>query len=234
MSREKISRKKLLQEPDEFLSLSQKSWLWVNRNREKTGMIVGGLAAAVLLAVAVKGYRDRSVEQRSTAVAAAVARYSEAPAGAIPADLRQELGTLADRYAGSPEGAIARFFHAGALATAGETEKARQLYNQLATPGGPNVDLSLLARQALAQLDLAGGAAAAALSTFQDLLKVKDGAVPRAQIMLEIAAIHEKQGRASEARRVYRDLLAEHPDGSWAAIAKERLRLLSEAGPAAS
>ena len=234
MSQVKISRKKLLQEPDEFLSLSQQVWVWVHENRDKTGMIAGGIAVAVLLAVGVKAYVDRSSGQRSNAVAAAVARYTQAPGGALPAELRQELATLADRYAGSPEGAVARFFQAGALATAGETEKARQLYTTLAAPGSQQGDLSLLARQALAYLDLAAGSVDAALTAFQDLLKVQGGAVARAQIMLEIAAIHEKQGRAAEARRVYQDILAGHPDGSWVAAAKERLRLLAELSPSAS
>ena len=209
MSQAKISRKKLLQEPDEFLSGSQKIWLWVHENREKTGMIAGGIAAAV-------------------------ARYTQAPGGTIPADLRKELGTLADRYAGSPEGAVARYFQAGALAAAGETEKARQIYSTLTAPGAQQGDLALLARQALAYIDLAGGSVDAALTAFQDLLKAQGGAVARVQIMLEIAAIHEKQGRAAEARRVYQSILADHPDGSWVATAKDRLRLLAELNPSAS
>lgn len=234
MSRETISRKKLLQEPDEFLSLSQQVWLWVHENRQKSGMVVGGIVAVVLLAVGVKAFVDRSHGQRSTAVAAAVARYTQAPGGAIPADLRQELGTLADRYAGSPEGAVARYFQAGALASAGETEKARQLYTALAGPGSQQAEIAQLSRQALAYLDLGGGAADAALTAFQELLKAPGGAVARAQIMMEIASIHEKKGRAAEARRVYLEVLAEHPDGSWAVTAKDRLRVLAELGPSAS
>lgn len=234
MSREKIARKQLLQEPDEFLSLSQRVWLWVHENRQMAGIYAGGVAAAVLLAVGVKGYVERSHGQRSTAVAAAVARYTLASGGAIPADLKQEFGALADRYSGSPEGAVARFFQAGALAAAGETEKARQAYASLASPGAPQGDLALLARQALAYLDLRNGAVDAALAAFQDLLKAQGGAVARAQIMMEIAAIHEKKGQPGEARRVYQELLANHPDGSWAVTAKDRLRLLAESGPSAS
>ena len=234
MSRETISRKKLLQEPDEFLSLSQQVWLWVHENRQKAGMILGGIVVAVLLVIGVKSYIERSHGQRSTAIAAAVARYTQAPAGVIPADLRQELATLADRYAGSPEGAVARFFQAGALAAAGETEKARQVYATLSSPGAQQGDLSLLARQALAYLDLGSGSLDAALSSFQELLKAQGGAIARAQIMMEIAAIHEKKGQAGEARRVYQEILADHPDGSWALAAKDRLRILAEAGPSAS
>jgi predicted negative regulator of RcsB-dependent stress response len=235
MSRETISRKKLLQEPDEFISRSQQIWLWVHENRDKAAMIAGGIAAAVLLAVGVKAYVERSHEQRSTAVAAAVARYAQASGGAIPADLRQELSALADRYAGSPEGAVVRFFEAGALAAAGENDKARQIYAALAGRGAQQAELALLARQSLAYLDLAAGAVDPALTAFQDLLKTPGGgAVARAQIMLEIAGIHEKKGRPADARRVYQELLAEHPDGSWAATAKDRLRILAELGPAAS
>jgi len=233
MSQEKISRKKLLQEPDEFLSRSQQAWTWVHDNQRLAGIITGAIVAALLLAVGVKGYVERSREKRADAVAEAVAKYTQAAGGAIPAELRHELAGLADRYAGSNEGAVARYFQAGALAAAGENEQARQIYTSLSAPGAKSGDLASLSLVALAYLDLAGGASDQALKAFQELLKVEGTAVPRAQIMMEIASIHEKQGRPADARRTYEELLADHPDGSWAATAKDRLRLLP-AGPAAS
>jgi tetratricopeptide (TPR) repeat protein len=234
MATDKISRKKLLQEPDEFLSLSQRIWLWVHENQQKSGAIAGGIAALILLGVGVKAYTEHSHGRRATELAAAVARYTQSPGGAIPADLQHEFSALADRHAGSPEGAVARFFQGGAHAAAGEAEKARQVYTALAAPGAATADLALLARQALAYLDLASGNTDAALAAFQQLLTQREGAVARAQIMLEIAGIHEKKGRAAEARRVYQEILADHADGSWAATAKERLRVLAELGPPAA
>jgi tetratricopeptide (TPR) repeat protein len=234
MSLEKSTRKKLLQEPDEFLSQSQRVWLWVHENQRTAAMIAGGVVGAILLGVGVKAYVERSHGQRSNAVAAAVARYTQAAGGAIPADLQRDLSSLADRYAGSPEGAVARFFQAGALASAGETGKAREIYAALSAPGAQKGDLALLARQSLAYLDLAAGSVDAALLAFQELLKEQGGAVARAQLLMEIAAIHERKGRPAEARRVYQDLLAAHPDGSWVAVAKDRLRLLAELSPSAS
>jgi tetratricopeptide (TPR) repeat protein len=219
MSQEKISRKKLLQEPDEFLSRSQQAWVWVHGNQRLAGIVTGAIVVALLLAVGIKGYVERSREKRADAVAEAVGKYTQAAGGAIPAELRHEMAGLADRYAGSNEGAVARYFQAGAMAAAGEKEQARQIYTSLSVPGATSGDLAVLSRVALAYLDHAGGAADAALKAFQELLKIEGAAVPRAQIMMDIASIHEQQGRAAEARRAYEELLAEHPDGSWAATA---------------
>ena len=234
MAQEKISRKKLLQEPDEFLSLSQKVWLWAHENRDRALMAVGGVVALALIAVAVNGSIERSRSQRAAAVSAAVARYNRGTGGVAPVEVRQEFATLADRYAGSPEGVVARLFQAGSLAASGEIEKARQVYTTLAKPGATDGDIAVLARLGLAYLDLAAGSADAAVKEFQELLSLQGVAVPRAQIMMEIAGIHEKQGRVADARRVYQDLLAAHPDGSWAATAKERLRQLAALTPTAS
>jgi TolA-binding protein len=233
MSQEKISRKKLLQEPDEFLSRSQQAWLWVHGNQKLAGIVTGAIVATLLVAVGVKGYIERSQQQRADALAEAVGKYAQAAGGAIPADLQHEMAGLAERYAGSAEGSVARYLQAGALAAAGELEQARQIYATLSAPGAKNGDLASFSRVALAYLDLAGGATDAALKSFQELLKTEGTAVPRAQIMMDVASIHERQGRAAEARRTYEELLAEHPDGSWAAPAKERLRLLP-GGPSAS
>jgi tetratricopeptide (TPR) repeat protein len=233
MAQEKVSRKKLLQEPDEFLSRSQQAWTWVHDNQKLAGIATGGIVAVLLLAVGIKGYVESSREKRSDAVAEAVAKYTQAAGGTIPVELRHEIAGLADRYAGSYEGSVARYLQAGALAAAGEKEQARQIYTALSVPGAKSGDLAVLSRVALAYLDLAGEAPDNALKAFQDLLKTEGTAVPRAQIMMEIASIHEKQGRPADARRTYEELLADHPDGAWAAPAKDRLKQLP-AGPSAS
>lgn len=233
MSRDTISRKKLLQEPDEFLSLTQRVWLWVHQNPARTAAIAGGVVAVVLGGLLTQSLVERSREKRATAVAAAVAAVSQGGEGKAPADAARELAALATTYDGTPEGRLARYFEAGARVAAGETEPARQLYRTLAALQDAG-ELATLSSVALAYLDLSQGRSDAARSAFEELLKRKDVAVPRAQIMMEIAAIHEKQGRAAEARRLYRDLVAEHPDGSWATQARERLRLLGDLSPAAS
>jgi len=234
MAQTSVSRKKLLQEPDEFLSLSQRVWLWVHGHRDKALLAGGGILAAVLLGVSIKAYVEHSREKRAAALATAVARLSQSAQGPVPVDVRSELAGIAERYAGAPEAEVARYFQAGALAGSGESGQARQIYTSLASAETKSPEIATFSRIALAYLELGRGADEPALAAFETLLKTEGAAVPRAQIMLEIAGIHEKQGRAAEARRVYQELLAEHPDGSWAATAKERLRSLDGRGPAAA
>ena len=233
MSRTGISRKKLLQEPDEFQSLSQRIWAWVHEHRDRALAVGGAIVGAVLLVVAVKAFVDRSHQQRAAALAGAVARYTQAADGTVPSGVREELAGFAEKNAGTTEAEVARYFQAGALAAGGDWQQARQIFAALAAPGAKNPDVSVSARVALAYLELAHGTTDGARSAFEELLKSTD-AVPRAQIMLELAAIHEKQGRAAEARRLYQTLLDEHPDGSWAATAKDRLQSLGGQGPTAS
>ena len=228
------SRKKLLNEPDEFISTSQHVWLWVTEHRTRAMAIAGGVVGAILLAVLAKALVDHSRQSRSESVSAAVTRYGKATGGKPPADLLPELSGLAKKYAGAPEGQVARFIEAGALAAGGDLDKAREGYRELAATGKDGGELAPLAGVGLAYLELAQGKDDAALAAFQGLLDAKDAAIPRAQIMLEIAALHEKRGKTAEALEVYREIAASHPDGSWSAEVKERLRALAGTRPAAS
>jgi Flp pilus assembly protein TadD len=234
MSRDKIARKKLLQEPDEFLSLSQRVVLWAHANRTRAIAAVGGVVAVVLVALLAKGLVERSREKRAAEVADAVARLVQTGSGAAPANLRQEFAALAAKHAGTPQGRLARYFEAGALAANGDADAALKIHREIAADRGADPDLAALSGVALGYLELSRGASDAALTTFRDLLKSESAAVPRAQLRIEIAAIQEKLGRADEARKEYRGVAADYPEGPWGAKAKERLRALGDAGASAS
>jgi predicted negative regulator of RcsB-dependent stress response len=170
VTQQQSSRKQLLKEPDEFISTSQHVWLWVTEHRTRAMAIAGAVAGAVLVAVLVKALVENSREKRSAAVSAAVARFGQAPEGKLPADLLPELADLAQKYAGSPSGTIARFFEAGASAAGGDADKARRIYQELRAGDKGGAEIAPLSGVALAYLDLAQGQDDAALASFQALL----------------------------------------------------------------
>jgi predicted negative regulator of RcsB-dependent stress response len=234
MGRIKISRKKLLQEPDEFLGLSQRVWLWVHDNRGRAAAGVGVAAGVLLLAIVAKGLIEHSREQRAAEVAAAIGRYTEPKEGAaVPDDVQKQLDDLATRHAGSAEGLLARYFLAGAAASKGDLSRAAEVFGKVEADARDS-QLAELARVAKAYLLLSGGDADRALAAFQELIAAKDAVVPRSQLRLEVGMILEKKNQTAEARRVYEELERGNPEGTFAAKAKERLRILDEHAKAAS
>lgn len=234
MAKIKISRKKLLQEPDEFLSASQKTWLWVHENQKRAGAIAGAIVGVLVIAVLAKSLIQGSREKRAAAVGAAVERYvASRSAAAPPADVAKELADLAAKHGSSHEGTIVRYFQGGTLAAQGDTAKAAELFGGIAKDPKAG-DLATLSKVALAYLDLARGDADAALAAFEALLADSGAAVPRAQIQMEVGAILERKGRLADARRTFQAVAEAHAEGTFGELAKARLAALAEREKSAS
>jgi len=221
------SPKKQAQEPDEFLDASHRLWVWASENRAKAVAAVGAVVAVLLVAILAKGLLERRREQRAAEVAAAIEQASASPDAASAA----ALGALADRIGTGPGGAVARYFAAGALAGAGEDERAAEAYERAARDAGGS-DLAPLARLGAAYLALSRGEDAAAAAAFEALLATGDAVLPRALLRLELAALREREGRFDDARELLEEVSAAHPEGPLGTRARERLAALPAAGTA--
>ncbi len=226
MTSDKISRKKLLEEPDEFLSLTQRAWGWATENRSKAIAAVGAVVALVLAGVAGVTLAERSRAARSQELAEAVESYRGGEGGAAAG----RLEALADRLGSSPQGAVARYFAAGALAAAGERERAAAAYESSAAQAGAESDLAPLASLAAAYLALEAGDEEGAEKAFRGLLAREGAVVPRAALKLELAGIAERAGRADEARQLLEEVLEENPDSQLGAAARQRLGTSADEG----
>jgi len=234
MARVKISRKKLIQEPDEFLSLSQRVWLWVHDNQGRAAAIAGGAVAAVLLVVLVAALVKSSRNARVEAVATVMDRYLSPKEGEAVPDVSGDLTGLAQKYAGDTEGALAQYFLGGYHGVKGDYARSAEAFAQVEKNAPAGTGLGTLARVAEGYLALARGESDRALEDFQKLVQDTGAVVPRAQLHLEIGAILEQKGRLTDARRVYEEVSQAYPDSSWQTKAKERLRSVGERMKAAS
>ena len=230
------SRKKLLNEPDEFISTSQHVWLWVTEHRDRALAIGGGVVGAVL----ARGRREGAhrplarsrVRSRSPPPWRATARRRTA---SRRADLLPELGGLAKKYAGAPEGKVARFFEAGALAAAGELDKARAGLPGAGDGQGRAATSPPLAGVALAYLDLAAGAGRRGARRLQEPAR-RDRArpCPGPRSCWRSPRSTRSAGRRRRRRGSTRRCRARTPTARGRPRSKERLRLLAGSGPAAS
>lgn len=233
MAKTKISRKKLLSEPDEFLSLSQRIWYWVHENQTRTAGIAAGAAAVVLLIFLGMKLAQRSHAARVNDLARSVERYLAVKEGAVLAEVPRELEDFAKKHAGNTEGRLARYFLGGCLAGQGDYSRSAEAFLLVEKAATSRSDLGLLARAAQGYLALVRGEDNSALEAFQKLLEEKGVAVPRAQLKIQIGMILEKKARVAEARRIFQDVAQAFPQSAWSAKAEERLRLLDKQGKSA-
>jgi hypothetical protein len=234
MARVKISRKKLVQEPDEFLSLSQRVWLWVHDNQGRAAAIAGGAVGAVLLVVLVSSLVQSSRNARVEEVARVMDRYLAPKDGAPVPDVSRDFADLAQKYAGDTEGVLARYFLGAYHGAKGDYARAGEAFAEVGKNAPAGTGLGTLARVAEGYVALARGESDRALEDFQKLVQDKGAVVPRAQLQMEIGALLEQKGRLADARRVYEEVSQANPDSTWHTKAKERLRAVTERMKAAS
>lgn len=230
MAKRRISRKKLLKEPDEFLDFSQRVWLRISESPGKAAAVAGGVLGLLLVLIVVLHLVERAREQRLSTVAQAIGNYLSVT-GSVQDSVKvqQELESLAKKYAGNDVGGLALFFLGGAFSKSGDYPRAVEAYQNLLKKDIKNTCLEVMSTVALGYTYSLMGDGGKALETFQALLERKDVAVPRSQIQMDVARLYEEKGDFSQAAATYRRLIESAPESVWSAQAERRLQLIEGA-----
>lgn len=222
----KVDRKKLLKEPDEFLTISDKAIRWARDNSRTLIIAVSAVVLAVACVLGIQGYLKYRTSQGADALARVFPAYQKAVLGqASDQELAATIGGLAkvvEKYGATPSGMQARLALAGLYYTAGQYDKAEFHFGELSEDPGTPAQLIPLALRGLGQ-SLAGQKkyqpAAQALRRAIEIAGPQISALLRLDLGLVLSAAGDKPG----AIEVYRELLKASPDGSTAQEAAKRL-----------
>jgi predicted negative regulator of RcsB-dependent stress response len=104
----KIDRKKLLKEPDEFLTISDRAVRWAKTHTRLLIVSVSSLLAAVLLVVGIQTYLNHRQAQGAQAFAQAFAYYADTVVGqaepAQAAAAARELAQVVEKFGATDAG----------------------------------------------------------------------------------------------------------------------------------
>lgn len=215
MPKEKVDRKRLLKEPDEFISTSVRAMRWLRRNSR---WVSAGAVLAVVCAVAVWGwkvYQDRREAQAQELQAQAYSLYARAVEEAEKTASQDLMGKAVERFEtvikqfpDTRTGWIARVYRGRANYALGKYDEAVQDFETAlgSVPSGDDGTLRALALQGLGLALQAKGNWEKAASVFQSLKQAAAGSLGR-MADLELARCYEKQGKTKEALSVYQSLL---------------------------
>ena len=221
----KVTRKKLLKEPDEFITFSSKMITWLTTYKQQA--IAGGVVLVVLLAATAlyQTYTRHAENRVSTLLSESMDHYETAMKGKDPVKAYQAVeksfSRILDDYSSQPMGKIAALEFADICYRAGEYDKAISLYKSVqerfeSEPFYKNLILSGLGYAYEGKKDYKSAA------TYFEMLT--DSADPSMKdfSLFNLAAVYEKMGNKEKSKALFARIPAEFPNSIYAEVAKEK------------
>jgi tetratricopeptide (TPR) repeat protein len=212
MTRNPKMTKKKLKEPDEFISVSERAYLFV-RDHGKPIAAALGVVALVVVAVFLLQMWNRSKEEAAGGkFAQAVEAYQRVAAStkeATVSDSKTALEGLADvtaKYPGTTAGRLALLYKGNLHLKAGEFDEAVKAYSQFLDQAGKERLYTLLALEGLGYAYEGKKEWDKAVGAFRKIVDQGDTFLaPDAYVSL--GRCYEKSGKNAEALEAYKGFL---------------------------
>jgi hypothetical protein len=231
----KVDRKKLLKEPDEFLTLSNRALRW---SKDNGRLLIMASAAAVLVVGAILGtqsflsYRKANAAE---ALAAVFPQYQLTLSGqadeAQTKAAREGLERVGKDYGATPSGQQARLALANLLLQTGEFSEAAKVFHDLSDDADLPAPLTPLALTGLGQASEGAKKYAEAAEAYAAAAK-SAGPSLALSLALDQARALEAAGEKDAAVDIYRRLAGQSREKGLVLAARLRLAQLGVASEA--
>jgi len=223
----KKTRKELLKEPDEFLTLSSKL---IGLARQYQTQLTWVLTAVVVLAVAFSGFRLYLIRSENSAAALldrSVDKYLAAKSSLGPEQAYQQVSAdferLLDKYGSRQSGRLGRLIYASICYDAGKYKSATELYR--AALEDFREEWPLIAGEILGSLgysceqlkDTPG-----AIQYFEKLVTAP-GTFLKADALYQLGLLYGRQGQADKSRQMFARIVDDYPDFIYIDLVKEKI-----------
>ncbi len=235
MAKKKISRKELLQEPDEFLSTTTRVLTYIQENPRTVTGIAALIVVGILLAFGAVSYHKYRINKGHELFAKAYRNYSAAMISGSelsPEKLDgffREFDQIAKNYGSLLSGEQALLYSGHVLYQMKDYKGALERYERMKSTKLAKKGLGDLIIYNLGMTRIALGEYEQAKDLFEQLAKIPDSPYGR-EAYAAIASIYEAMGKNKEAIQAYRQYLKMYPQAPDAAYVKTRISELATQG----
>lgn len=222
----KKTRKELLKEPDEFITLTSRMLAWTARYKNE---ITSAVLGVVVLAAAVSGYAFYSNRQEAAAASLlgqALAKL-EGLSAAKPKDqavreVSDDFRHIYNDYSSRANGSIARLLYANLCYEIGDYQKAADLYKD-SLPRFVNQPLIHL--QILKSLGYTYEALKDAETAVRYFEQAQADGEPSLQddVLFHLGELYARLGQKEKSAEAFRRILREHPDSIYANLVRQKV-----------
>ena len=222
----KKTRKELLKEPDEFITLSGKLIGFIVEHKNQ---LTYALVIIVALALIFSGYRFFSIRSENKASALldqGLAKYEKIKNDKQPVEAYDQVSAdfqlILDKYGSKKTGKIARLTYGNICYKAGKYEQAIELYQRSLNdfekhPAIHNQVVGSLGYAYEQQADYAG-----AVSYFEQLSSAPES-IMRGEALYHMGWLYDKLGQTEKSKEAYNKIISDHQDFIYIDLVKERM-----------
>ncbi len=224
MAKKGLTRKQLLKEPDEFITLTGKMIGW---SRRHTRQLVYGACAALGIIVVLVGYSYyQQSRSRSAALLLGESLVKYQAAGKTPADslaaAKEDFAKLIDRYGNAPAARLGQVVFAHYNLAAGLPADALTHYQQARRNLGSDPSLANIILNGLACAHEQKGEIEAAIAAYEKIaqggsLILKDNA------LFHLGRLYGQSGKSDQSLKAYGQLNSDFPNSIFAPLAREKM-----------
>ena len=221
----KVSRKKLLKEPDEFITFSGKL---IQFGMQYQKEITYAVAGVVVLIVLVAGYRFFSIRSENKAMFLlnqAVAKFekSKQTGDALAAyrSVVEDFETLLSQYGNREGGKLAGVTFANMCFDAGEYKRSIELYEKALDHFKHHPIFYSLILSGLGYAHEQLNENEQAVSYFEKIIASDDKTL-HDEALFNLGVLYEKLGEQEKSANAFNQIISDYPDSMYIDIVKER------------
>ena len=222
----KKTRKELLREPDEFMTISGKL---IGFAVDHKNQLAYALGIIVILALIISGYRFFTIRAENNAAALldkSLTKYNSLKTDKQPDEVYGEVSAdfqfILDKYKGKESAKIARLTYANICYDAGKYKQAIELYKTALTEFEK---YPMIHYQILSNIGYAFEQEADYTTAVGYFEKISSAPEPilRDDALYHLGRLYEKLGENEKSREAFNKILTDHQDFIYIDLVKERM-----------
>lgn len=228
MVKEKISRsrKRVLEEPDEFISFSSRMIQWAREHHVPLTFAAGFIIILAIAVFSLRYFSDKAENQASDMLAKAVAKYetiiNDQPPDKAYLDSKITFEQILKQYSGKDAAKIAKVTYADIAYDGGDFEKAIELYNEALADFGKDPFLKNLIYNSLGYSHEGKKDYQAAAKYFEMIVSGSDTGMAD-EALFNLGRIFATMGKIEKSRDLFQKIISDYTDSIYIDLAKEML-----------
>ncbi len=223
MAKKRVTRKKLLKEPDEFITFSAKMIRFARENR-KYLQWGGGICVIIILSASIYNYVLFKNEKTALELLAAAMDGNAVSANRPEPDpvTRQNFEKLVEAYPKTGAGRIAKLLYADILYKAGEYDRAALIYQQALADFYPEPSFKNIILSGLGHAHLEKGDTASAIRYFENITAGSDNLL-KDEALFQLGLLYEQAGDSARSLVAFEKIVSDFSDSLYTPMVKEKI-----------